>query len=269
MRSNVMSVRMLSGRHYSLVLAFIGPLIAAAVMVVGRTRIQTTELALVMVVVVALVVLPGRRIAAAVAGLSAGLWFDFFLTKPYESFSIQQTTDVQTTVLLTVVAVVVGEVAARRLRARRDGARAKDEAFAIHRITQMLSAGRSLPEITGAVADEMRALLLLSACRYDPEPNESRAPVLDRSGELQYGLLNWPLESEGFPNRDVMLPVECRGRRYGSFVLRGPSLGVPLTQDRRLAAIVLSDVVGAAASLDAATVAAGPVRGRGPSSWSR
>jgi hypothetical protein len=166
---------------------------------------------------------------------------------------MQRATDVQTTVLLTVVAVVVGEVAARRLRARRDEARAEDEVVAIHRITQKLSTGRSVPEIAGAVADEVRALLLRSDCRYDPEQTENQTPMLDRSGELQYGHLKWPLVSEGFPNRDVMLPVECRGRRYGSRILRGPPLGVSVTLDRRLAAIALSDVVGAAASLEAAS----------------
>ena len=71
-----------------------------------------------MVVIVALVVLPGHRVAALIAGLSAGVWFDFFLTKPYERFSIQRGADVQTTVLLALVAVLVGEIAVRRRQAR-------------------------------------------------------------------------------------------------------------------------------------------------------
>ena len=71
-----------------------------------------------MVVVVAVVVLPGRRFAALLAGIAAGVWFDFFLTKPYEHFTIQRSSDVQTTVLLLVVGVLVGEIAVRRRQAR-------------------------------------------------------------------------------------------------------------------------------------------------------
>ena len=69
-----------------------------------------------MVAVVVVCVIPGRRSAAAIAGISAGVWFDYFLTKPYESFSIRHHTDIETTVLLIVVAVAVGEISARRRR---------------------------------------------------------------------------------------------------------------------------------------------------------
>jgi K+-sensing histidine kinase KdpD len=92
--------------RYPLILALIGPLAAAALMIPLRSHVQNTDLALAMVVVVALAVLPGWRIAAVAAGLSAGAWFDFFLTRPYERFSIQRSSDVQTTVLLAVVGIL-------------------------------------------------------------------------------------------------------------------------------------------------------------------
>jgi K+-sensing histidine kinase KdpD len=38
---------------------------------------------------------------------------DFFLTKPYESFTMNRSADQETTALLIVVAVAVGEIAAR------------------------------------------------------------------------------------------------------------------------------------------------------------
>ena len=99
-------------RHYPVGLALIGPAAVAALMIPLRTHVLNTDLALIMVVIVALVVLPGHRVAALIAGLSAGVWFDFFLTKPYERFSIQRGADVQTTVLLALVAILVGEIAA-------------------------------------------------------------------------------------------------------------------------------------------------------------
>ena len=37
-------------------------------------------------------------VAGVVAALSGGVWFDFFLTQPYERFSITRRTDIETTV---------------------------------------------------------------------------------------------------------------------------------------------------------------------------
>jgi hypothetical protein len=44
----------------------------------------------------------------------------------------------------------------------------------------------------------------------------------------------------------VSLPVESRGLTVGRFVLRGPKLGVPLSQERCLGAVALADLAGAA-----------------------
>src|ERR1039458_4731973 len=84
----------------SVVLAVAVPPAAAALLVPFRSDITNTALALVMVAVVVVVVAPGRRLAALVAGISAGVWFDFFLTRPYESFALNRSADIQTTVLL-------------------------------------------------------------------------------------------------------------------------------------------------------------------------
>ncbi len=233
-------------RRYPLWLAVLAPAAAAVLMVPLRAHVPNTDLALAMVVVVAVVVLPGWRSAALVAGISAGVWFDFFLTKPYQSFSIHQSSDVQTTVLLAVVGVVVGDIAARRRVARSDTRTARDEVISLYVITEMLAAGSKADEVVTLIAEQLHDLLFLVDCRFDLTARHNEGPLLDRSGELQYGRLNWSAGADGLPNRDVILPVESRGRRLGSYVLRGPGLGVPLSQDRRLAAVALSDLAGAA-----------------------
>jgi Domain of unknown function (DUF4118) len=238
--------------RYPLWLALIVPLAAAALMVPLRSHVLNTDLALAMVVVVALVVLPGHRTAALVAGVSAGVWFDFFLTKPYQSFSIQRSSDVQTTVLLAIVGVLIGEIAVRRRQARSDTRTARDEVLSLYVVAQMLSAGSSAVEVVTLVGEQLRDLLFLVDCRYDPTDCQADGPLLDRSGELHYGRLDWSLATAGLPNRDVILPVESGKRRFGCYVLRGPALGVPLSQDRRLAAVALSDLAGAALSAESA-----------------
>jgi hypothetical protein len=215
-------------------------------MVPLRSHVPNTDLALAMVVVVAVAVLPGWRSGALVAGLAAGVWFDFFLTRPYESFSIQRGSDVRTTVLLIVVGVMVGEIAARKRLAQSDNKVARGEVLGLYVIAEMLAAGTKAEEAVTLVADQLRELLFLVECRFDTAVRHNRGPLLDRGGELQYGRLDWSVTASGLPNRDVILPVENRGQRLGSYILRGPALGVPLSQDRRLAAVALSDLAGAA-----------------------
>ena len=233
-------------RRYPLWLAVLVPAAAAALMVPLRAHVPNTDLALAMVAVVAVVVLPGWRSAALIAGVGAGVWFDFFLTRPYETFSIHRSVDVQTTVLLTVVGVVIGEIAARRRVARSEARTARDEVISLYVIAEMLAAGSKAPDVVTLVADQVHDLLFLDNCRFDPTLRHNEGPLLDRSGELQYGRLNWSANTDGLPNRDVILPVENRGQRLGSYILRGPPVGVALSQDRRLAAVALSDLAGAA-----------------------
>jgi K+-sensing histidine kinase KdpD len=183
----------LRGR-YPLALALLGPLAAAALMVPLRNHVQNTDLALVMVVAVALLALPGWRVAAVVAGLSGGAWFDFFLTRPYERFSIQRSSDIQTTVLLAMVGILIGEVAARRRQARRDSIAARDEVLSLYVIAEMLAAGRHPDDIVASVAEQLQEVLFLEDCRFDPNVTENNDPAVDRDGELHYGRLTgrWP-----------------------------------------------------------------------------
>jgi K+-sensing histidine kinase KdpD len=232
-------------RRAAWAIALLGPAVAAVVMVSVRSHTQPSNLALVMVVVVAVSVVPGHRLAAVGAGLSAGVWFDFFLTRPYEQLSIQRSSDAQTTVLLAAVAIVIGEIAARRRKARRDGVVARGEVLGLYVVAQMLSAGASVAAVLDVVCDQLTELLGLSVCRFDHEPPAETDPVLDRGGALVLTDGDWGVEERGLPAFDVSLPVESGGVGVGRFVLRG-SGSTALSQDRLLVAVALSDLVGAA-----------------------
>ncbi len=66
---------------------------------------------------------PGHRAAGVLAAASAAVWFDFFLTVPYERFSITRRADIETTVLLLAIGVAVTEIAVRGRRLQAVAAR--------------------------------------------------------------------------------------------------------------------------------------------------
>jgi hypothetical protein len=238
-----------SGRRPALLAwsaALLAPVAAAALMVPARTHAVPSNLALIMVVVVAVSVVPGHRLAAVAAGLSAGVWFDFFLTRPYEQFSIHRSSDIQTTALLVAVGLVVGEIAARRRKARFQGRLAREEVIGLYVVAQMLSAGVAPRVVIDAVGEQLEALLSLASWRFERWPPGEGDPVINRAGELEYGAIAWSAARDGLPPRDLMLPVDHAGDTVARYVLRGPEIGVPVSADRLLVAVALSDLVGAA-----------------------
>ena len=76
-----------------------------------RASLRNTNVALLLVVVVAVAAL-GNRVAGGLAALGAAVWFDFFFTVPYERFTIRSAADVTTFILLLIVGAAVSQLAA-------------------------------------------------------------------------------------------------------------------------------------------------------------
>ncbi len=101
----------LSRDRLALVAGLAAPIALTAALVPFRDRVANTDAALALILVVVAVAAAGNRLAGIAAAVSAAAWFDFFLTKPYEHFSITRAADVWTTVLLLVIGAVVTEIA--------------------------------------------------------------------------------------------------------------------------------------------------------------
>ena len=76
-----------------------------------RASFANTDAALVLVAVVVAVAADGALAAGYLAAASSAVCFDFFLTQPYERFTISRRSDIETTVLLLVICVAVTELA--------------------------------------------------------------------------------------------------------------------------------------------------------------
>ena len=93
--------------------ALFAPLVLCAALVPVRDSFATTAAALVLVALIAAIAILGNRPAGVVAAASSSIWFDFFLTRPYERLAISHRDDLETTISLFVVGIIVTELAAR------------------------------------------------------------------------------------------------------------------------------------------------------------
>ena len=92
------------------------PLALTGVLTPFRGGLPNTDAALALVLIVVAVAAAGYRLAGMLAAVSAAVWFDFFLTVPYERFTITRAADIETTALVLAVGVAATEIAVWRRR---------------------------------------------------------------------------------------------------------------------------------------------------------
>ena len=139
------------------------PLALAAVLVPFRASFPNTNAALAMLVVVVAVAANGDRLAGALAAVSTAVWFDFFLTRPYERFTITRRTDIETTVLLLVIGVAVTEIAVWGRRHYAIASRRAGYLDGINNAARAVAAGGSAP----ALIDQVPHLVKDAVASYD------------------------------------------------------------------------------------------------------
>lgn len=231
--------------RWAVVAGVVVPMGTGAAMIPLRGHLDGTNAALVLVVSVVAVAATGRRIAAAVAALSATAAFNLFHTSPHYSLRIDSSSDVETAALLLVVGIAVGELALRAHRAEDDVRRGERDLERLHGLGRMVADGEDADYVVLATATELVHLLGLVDCRFEPDQaEEAPLPVVERDGTVRWGPTIWETARFGLPTEGVAIPLWARGRRHGRFVLHGePGKGV----DRALLARA-HGLVGAAAT---------------------
>ena len=208
------------------------PLGVAAALVPFRTSFALPAAALVLVLVVVAVGSFGNRLAGLVAALSAAAWFDFFLTKPYETFNITHRPDLQT------------EIAARSRANREEASEEADHIALIHEFTELVATGKPAELVIHQGAVELISLLKLKGCRFETKMSDRHPTRIEHSGAVALGGLRWGAHRSGLPGHEVELIVSYRGQTFGRFVMV-PTPGVPVSPDRLLVAAFIADQVGA------------------------
>ena len=222
------------------------PLALAAVLVPFRASFPNTDAALAMLLVVVAVAANGYRLAGVLAAVSTAVWFDFFLTQPYERFTITRRTDIETTALLLVIGVAVTEIAVWGRRHYAIASRRAGYLDGINNAARAVAAGGSAPALIDQVSTQLAQLLSLRSCVFQyGVAGLGRPARLHRDGSVTFGERRWPTDG-GLPaDTDLELLVEGGGIFQGRFLMT-PAPGARPALERRLLAVAFADQVGAA-----------------------
>jgi hypothetical protein len=227
-------------------IALIVPFMVSAILAIFRADFANTNAALLLVVVVVAVAAAGQRLAGVLCALSAGVWFDFFLTEPYNQFTINDRADVETTVLLLLVGVAVTELCAWGRRQASLASRQAGYLAGIYAAAEAVATTESSPTaLVEKVGAELTRLLGLERCRFDYGTGLDY-PRLRHDGQIVRGHEVWDVDRDGLPtDKEIELVVEAGGGFRGRFLMTAGPNSRP-SQTERLVAVSLADQVGAA-----------------------
>jgi K+-sensing histidine kinase KdpD len=240
-------------RRYLVILGGVAaPLVLTAVLVPFRHSFPNTDAALALILVVVAVAAFGSRTAGVLAAVSAAVWFDFFLTRPYERFSITSRTDIETTVLILVIGLAVTELAVWGRRQHLTATRRAGYLQGINAAAEAVAVGSSASALIDDVSGQLVRLLSVRSCRF-----ERGVAGLGRPARLRHdGHVVSPDERrelevsrDGMPTTTELL-VENHGVLQGRFLLTA-DLGARPSLEQLLVAVAFADQVGAALAASA------------------
>jgi hypothetical protein len=226
----------------------IAPFLIALALVPFRESLANAAAALVLVAVVVAVAAFGDRKAGVLATLSAAAWFDFFLTKPYERFTISSAHDIETTLALIVVGFSVTEIAVHSRRMYTVAMHEGEYLAALRELSDLVAGGAPIETVISEATRELMDVLAVSRCNFENVASASlpgSIPRLERTGEVELAGERFDLTSGGLPSGEIEIAVQGRGRTYGRFVFEATPGGA-LSIEQRITAIALADQLGGA-----------------------
>jgi len=236
-------------RPWIRVAAVLAPLATCAVLGGFRESVTAATVVLVLVLWVVAAAATGDRVSGVLAALSGAVWFDFFLTAPYHTFTISDSDDVEATVLLVVISLAVSEIALWGYR---------QQAHALRRsgyLEGVLGAARAIAEgdvptaaAVDVVAGQIAEVLGADACTFVDGPvHDARVALLDHGGVLTRGGHRVDVVRVGLPADEyVAVPVRRGEQIVGHFLVTAASRISYPSQEQLRVAVLLADQVAAA-----------------------
>ena len=221
-RNQMPGRNLLSRDRLAVAAGLVAPLALAAVLVPFRSSFANTDAALAMILIVVAVASAGNRLAGYVAAISAAAWFDFFLTRPYETFDIHRAADIETTVLLVVIGAAVTEIAVWGRRQHSAASRRAGYLDGINEAARAVAAGDSPSALVEQIGAGLSQLLGLRSCEFQYGIAGIGGPArLEHDGTVRFaGQPYEPPDGEWPPDLGLELLVESGGRLRGRYLMR-------------------------------------------------
>jgi Domain of unknown function (DUF4118) len=226
---------------YAVVGSLVAPLGVAAGFIPFRTSFTNVGAALVLVALIEALAILGRRLGGLVATLSAAVWFDYFLTRPYERFTISHRPDLETTITLVVVGVIVTELAARSRTHRHVADEAGGYVRLLAEAAARVSSGDE-GDVAHSTSRELTRILGLRGCGFEADVVGSPYARIGPDGSVIHVGMRWPADDIGIPGPRAEILCQWRGETLGRFVLT-PTPGLSVSKEQRVAAVALVNIV--------------------------
>jgi K+-sensing histidine kinase KdpD len=237
----------LSRNAIAMLAGLVAPLILTAILIPFRSSFANTDAALALQLIVVAVAAVGYRPAGYLAALSSAAWFDFFLTRPYETFDITRAADIETTVLILVIGIAVTEIAVWGHRQQAAASRRSGYLDGINDAARAVAEGDSPSTLIEQVAAQLNQLLSLRGCHFQYGVAGLGGPGrIERDGQVTVGGNPWDVAQFGLPaTAGTELLVESGGRLQGRYLMQ-PDIAARPTREQLLVAVAFADQVGAA-----------------------
>lgn len=234
-------------RGWLLAASIATPLVVAALLALVRDDLSTAAAVLVLVLVVVAASSTGVRVAGLLAALSAGVFFDLFLTRPYGTLAVSNPDDVEALVLLLAVGLAVTELALWGRRQQAGSSRRRGYLDGVLTAAEQVAGRNADPrDLIALVGAELTRLLELDGCRFAPVAPHLRT-VVQPDGVVRSGHRDLDVERHGLPpDEEILLPVRSGGRTLGGFVLTAATRVRRPTEEQLRVAVLLADQVGTA-----------------------
>ena len=236
-----------TNRSWVVVASAAAPLIACAVLALFRENFANTNAALVLVLLVVAAASTGIRSAGIIAALSSAVWFDFFLTEPYNRFTITDRADIETAVLLLLVGAAVTEVALWGRMQQARASRQQGYLAGVLDTAATVAAGQPTSSLVERVAGQIVEVLRIDDCRFDSGTGGAGLPVLENDGTVTRHERTVNTDRHGLPtDSEIALLVQSGGVVRGRFLLTAATRVTRPSLEQRRVAVTLANQVGAA-----------------------
>ncbi len=233
-----------AGRGTIRSLAVILPIVVAGLLGLIRADLAASAAAIILVIPVVAAAATGDRWSGFLAALAGAVGFDYFLTPPYLSFSINRTEDVQLAVALLIVGLAVTELA---LWGHRQNATAAQRQEYLDDLVALLDlpddpSGQTLP---AAICTALTSVLGIDRAEWLEGAPSAGESLVDPEGVVRFGARVLPVQVVGLPtDGSVSIPVSRGGKVVGRFRLVAASQAVrPRPDELRAAVLIANNVV--------------------------